>query len=223
MTGSASLVRDLQSMRGGLLAALAVSVAVWAPASAQEASPPRVEANPLCDVHGDGCSAPPAQWTWHRLEPRVGGYSVEVPCDAGQADRFSQLLAISRANFPAGYTRACMKAAAGFSATLIGFSAVPDDGVPPDLEAMMRGAPDLFTAFVQQGVARGVPETVFKGRRALITNIERADRRSKVALVEVGQFGVILLTADIDSDFPGTREDADVAVERFFQSLEFAE
>lgn len=184
--------------------------------------PPRVEANPLCDVHGEGCSAAPADWAWNRHEPRVGGYSVELPCDAAQADRFSALLAISRANFPAGYTRACMKATSGFTSVLIGFLEVPEAGVPADLAALMDGAPDLFTAFVQQGLGAGVPETTFKGRRALANTIERADRRTRVVIVEVGQFGIIMLSADINSDFPGSRDEGDALMERFLESLEIA-
>ncbi len=205
-----------------MLAVFAAGGALGAPAQAQEAAPPRVSANPLCDVHGEGCSAAPADWAWQRLQPRSSGYSVEVPCDAEQADRFALLLGISRAQFPPANTRACMKESAGFTATLIGYASPPADGVPADLEALMQDAPDLFTAFVRQGLGNGVPETSFKGRRALANTIERADRRSRVVIVEVGQFGIIMLSADINSGFPGTRDEADAAMERFLESLEIA-
>lgn len=210
-------------MRAGLVISSALTAigAVCASASAQEFASAKVDSKPLCALHGDGCDAPPAQWAWQRFEPRVGGFSVEIPCNGKQADAFGQLLAMSRAKFPASNTRSCMKAAAGFSATLVGFSALPDDATPPD--DLLRGAPDMFTAFVQQGVNKGIPETTFKGRRAIANTIEKADRRSKVVVVEAGRYGIILLTADILEGFPGTREEADTAADRFLSSLEFVE
>ncbi len=81
----------------------------------------------------------------------------------------------------------------------------------------------MFTAFLQRGVGKDVPVTKFKGRRAITNTIEKADRRSKVVLVEVGRFGIILLTADILEDFPATREEGDAAAQRFLDSLEIAE
>lgn len=116
-----------------------------------------------------------------------------------------------------------MKAAAGFTTTLVGLTALPEGGVPPEAERLLNGAPDLFSTFLRQTSGTGAVESSYKGRRAVSNVIEREGRRTRVMLVEVGQYAVVLLTADIMSDFPGAREDADAAVERFVQSLEFAE
>ncbi len=204
-----------------LVAALA---GLGAPVCAQQAAAPAKDAaKALCSFHGEGCEAPPVEWAWQRLEPKIGAFSVELPCDERQADAFGQVLAISKASFPAGSTRACMKATSGFTATLIGFTAMPDDSEGPEIERLLRGAPDLFTSFAQQTRDNSIAETVFKGHRAAINTIEKEGRRTKVAVIEVGRFGIIMLLADINSDFPGTPEEADTAVERFFESLEIAE
>lgn len=116
-----------------------------------------------------------------------------------------------------------MKAAAGFTSTMVGLTALPEGGAPPEAERLLNGAPDLFTSFLRQTSGTGAVETSYKGRRAVSNTIEREGRRTRVMLVDAGQYAVIMLTADIMSDFPGTREAADAAVERFFQSLEFAE
>jgi hypothetical protein len=86
----------------------------------------------------------------------------------------------------------------------------------------LNGSPDLFSAFLKRTRESGVSETTFQGRRAIKNTIERPDRRTRVILVEVGPSGVIMLTAEIKSDFPGTREEADAAMERFIESLEIA-
>jgi hypothetical protein len=206
-----------------MLAAFAGLGAPAAPAMAAESVPAEGQPSALCRFHGAGCEAPPAEWSWQRLEPRVGGFSVELPCDAKQANAFGQVLAISRAKFPAANTRACMKATSGFTATLIGFVSLPDDTQHPDIDNFLSGAPDMFTAFLQRGLGKGVPETTLKGRRAIMNTIEKPEGRSKVAIVELGRFGIVMLTADIRSQFPGTREEADAAMERFVGSLEITE
>lgn len=203
-----------------LLAACAAIGASYAPAVARDDVPPQVEANPLCQFHGEGCSALPAEWTWQRHEPRTGTYSVEIPCDEVQADAFGQIMALSRAGFPAGNTRACIKATSGFTATLVGVAVLPEDATRPT--SMLKGQADLFSALVEETAASGAQVTTFKGRRALINTIDKADRRSRIVIVEVGQYGVILLSADILAGFPGTREDGDGLADRFIQSLEIA-
>lgn len=206
-----------------MCAALAGLGAICAPVAAQDAQPPQVEKNPLCDVHGDGCAAAPAEWTWQRHTPAVGGFSVELPCDQRQTDVFAFIMSVSRAKFPATNTRPCFKAAAGSSATLIGVKDATGDTPPVSIAPMLADQPDMFTAFTAQGVGKGIPETTFMGRRAIANTLEKPDRRSRVVLVEVGRYAVILLTADIDSTFPGTREEGDAVAERFLQSLEIAE
>jgi hypothetical protein len=196
-----------------------------APGTAPAVQPPARSdaANPLCTFHGPGCDAPPAAWAWQRLSPSTAAFSVELPCDAGQADRFGDIVAMSRARFPGKATRACMKASSGFIATVVGF---PGDTLDPaqqaELDAMLSGAPDLFSAFVAQTTASGVTPTNFKGRRAVANTIEKPDRRTRVMIIEAGPHAVIMITADINPDFPGTRAEADAAVERFIQSLEIA-
>ncbi len=152
----------------------------------------RGSANPLCTFHGPGCDAPPAAWEWQRLSPSTAAFSVELPCDADQAGRFGEIIAMSRANFPGKSTRACMKASSGFIATLVGFPA-PASGPEQQVEidAMLNGEPDLFSAFVAQTKASSATTMSFKGRRAI-------------------------------ANTTGTREEADAAVERFIQSLEIA-
>lgn len=208
-------------LRFFIVATLGVLGSIGVSSSAQEAVPAG-DSNPLCRFHGPDCAAPPAEWQWQRLTPSIGTYSVELPCNAQQADAFGQILAISRARFPAGATRSCMKAAAGFTSTMVGLTALPDGDVPPEIERLLDGAPDLFTTFLRNVRASGAVETGFMGRRAVMNTIERDDRRTRVMLVEAGQYAVIMLNADISSNFPGTREEADAAVERFFQSLEIA-
>jgi len=208
-----------------LLWALAGSLALCAPAAAQEAAAPapKSEGNVLCKFHGEGCEAPPADWTWNRSEPKIGVYSVEIPCDERQAAAFGQVMAVGKPGFPAGSTRACMKATSGFTATLIGLTALPDDTKSPETDALLNGAPDLFTAFAEKTVKGTVPLTSFKGRRAAINTLEKNGGRTKVAIVEVGKFALIMLVADVRPDFPGTPEEASAATERFFDSLEIAE
>jgi hypothetical protein len=116
-----------------------------------------------------------------------------------------------------------MKASSGFVATIVGFPGTAvDPGQQAELDVMLSGAPDLFSAFVAQTTASSVTPTTFKGRRAVANTIEKADRRTRVMIIEVGTHAVIMITADINPDFPGTREEADAAVERFIQSLEIA-
>ncbi|MEY4953125.1 MAG: hypothetical protein RL299_1549 [Pseudomonadota bacterium] len=211
-------------MRGLLLSGLAALVALSSPAAAQERAPvPAGGANPLCTFHGDGCEAPPAKWTWQRLEPKTGAYSVALPCDETQANAFGEVLAMSRASFPAGATRACMKATSGFTATLIGFTALPNGAKTPELEKLLKGAPDLFTAFTSRDTVKAIPVTTYKGRRAAINVIEKDGARTKVLIVEAGKFALVMLVADIRADFPGTREEGDVATEHFINSLEIAQ
>ncbi|MFZ9396710.1 MAG: hypothetical protein ACO25F_11705 [Erythrobacter sp.] len=206
-------------------ATLAAIGAACAPLSAQEAGPAPSgdSANPLCTFHGEGCSAPPAEWTWQRLEPEVGVFSVELPCDERQADAFGQVLAISQASLPVGSTRACMKASSGFTAVLIGLAALPDDTKSPETDRLLGGAPDLFTALSKQNSENPVPEVTFKGRRSMIKTVEKEAARTKIAVIEVKRLALIMLIADIRADFPGTREEADTAADRFFNSLEIAE
>jgi hypothetical protein len=194
------------------------------PAERRVMAPARTDAgNPLCTFHGPACDAPPAAWEWQRLSPATAAFSVELPCDAGQAERFGEIIAMSRAKFPGKSTRACMKASSGFVATIVGF---PGTAVDPaqqaELDVMLSGAPDLFSAFMAQTTASSVTPTTFKGRRAVGNIIEKPDRRTRVMIIEVGPYAVIMITADINPDFPGTREEADAAVERFIQSLEIA-
>lgn len=195
-----------------------------APAQPVVQPPARTAAgNPLCTFHGPGCDAPPAAWEWQRLSPATAAFSVELPCDAEQAGRFGEVVAMSRAQFPGKATRACMKASSGFVATIVGF---PGTAVEPaqqaEVDAMLNGAPDLFSAFMAQTTASSVAVTTFKGRRAVVNTIEKPDRRTRVMIIEVGPHAVIMITADINPDFPGTHQEADAAVERFIQSLEIA-
>jgi hypothetical protein len=208
-----------------LLAAFALAGVEAAPVLAQDgpAAAPKAEANPLCTFHGEGCEAPPAAWTWQRLEAKIGVFSVELPCDERQANAFGQVLAISKAGFPPASTRACMKASSGFTAALIGLTALPDDTKTPETEALLKGAPDMFTGFAQNTMKGSVPETTFKGRRAAFRSIEKDGALTRVAVIEAGKFALIMLVADIRSDFPGTPEETDAAVNRFFASLEIAE
>ena len=215
-----------------LLCALAVPAAAQyvppapgtAPAASAVQPPARAAAgNPLCTFHGPGCDAPPAAWEWQRLSPATAAFSVELPCDAAQAGRFGELMAMSRAKFPGNATRACMKASSGFVATIVGFpGSTVDPAQQAELDPLLRGSSDLFSAFVAQTSASGITPTTFKGRRAIANTIEKPDRRTRVMIVEVGTHAVMMITADINSDFPGTREEADAAVERFIQSLEIA-
>jgi hypothetical protein len=197
-----------------------------APGTAAPAVQPpaaRGSANPLCTFHGPGCDAPPAAWEWQRLSPATAAFSVELPCDAEQAGRFGEIIAMSRAKFPGNATRACMKASSGFVATIVGFPGTAvETAQQAELDAMLNGAPDLFTAFIAQTAASNVTPVTFKGRRAVANTIEKPDRRTRVMIVEVGPTAVIMITADINADFPGTRGEADAAVERFIQSLEIA-
>jgi hypothetical protein len=209
--------------RVALCAAFVGLGAICAPVAAQDAQPPLVEKSPLCVMHGDGCSAPPSEWMWLRQTPAVGGFSVELPCDQRQVDAFAYVMSVSRAKFPATNTRPCFKSAAGFSATLIGVKDATGDTPPASIAHMLGNQPDMFTAFTAQGVGKGIAETTYMGRRAIANTIDKPDRRSRVVLVEAGRYAVILLTADIDSTFPGTREEGDAAAERFLQSLEIAE
>lgn len=211
-------------MRFVSLLLLAALGGLSAPASAQESPSADDKSGAICRFHGDGCAAPPAEWAWKRLEPKIGVYSVEIPCDERQAAAFGQVLAVGKPGFPVGSTRACMKASSGFTATLIGLTALPDDTKSAETDALLRGAPDLFTAFAQQTAEKAVPVTTFKARRAAMNMIEKADGgRSKVAIIEVGRFALLMLIADIRADFPGTREEAEAVTERFFASLEIAE
>lgn len=212
-------------MRVACFSLLAVATCLAAPAAAQDTptTASKEEPNPICQFHGEGCGAPPAEWAWQRSEPKIGVYSVEMPCDERQAAAFSQLLAFGGTGLAAGSTRACMKATSGFTATLIGFTALPDDTKSPETDALLKGAPDFFTAFTEQTVKESVPLTTFKGRRAAIKANETDDGRNKVAIIEVGKFALVMLIADIRSDFSGTPEEADAAMERFFDSLEIAE
>jgi hypothetical protein len=208
-----------------LLLALAGLVAFGAPAAAQDAAlkPDNEASSAICRFHGEGCAAAPAEWAWQRSEPKIGVYSVEIPCDARQAVAFGQILAVGKPGFPAGNTRACMKASSGFTATLLGLTALPDDTKSPETDALLQGAPDLFTAFSQNTVKGSVPLTTFKGRRAAINSIEKDSGRTKVAIIEVGRFALVMLIADIRADFPGTPEEAAAVTDRFFDSLEIAE
>jgi hypothetical protein len=195
-----------------------------APAAPAVQPPARTASgNPLCTFHGPGCDAPPAAWAWQRLSPQAAAFSVELPCDADQAGRFGEIIAMSRARFPGKATRACMKASSGFVATLVGYAGtVTTPEEQADIAAILNGAPDLFSAFMAQTGTSSVTPTTFKGRRAVANTIEKPDRRTRVMIVEVGPTAVIMITADINPDFPGTREEADAAVERFIQSLEIA-
>lgn len=213
------------AMLGAPAAAQYVPPAPGAPPAASAVQPPsaRGSANPLCTFHGPGCDAPPSAWAWQRLSPSAGVFSVELPCDADQAGRFGEIVAMSRAQFPGKSTRACMKASSGFIATTVGFPGTTHtEAEQAEIDAMLNGAPDLFSAFMAMTAASPVTPTMFKGRRAVANTIEKPDRRTRVMLVEVGPAAVIMITADINPDFPGTREEADAAVERFIQSLEIA-
>lgn len=212
-------------MRDLLLSGLAAVAVLSSPARAEEPAPaPAKDApNPLCTFHGEGCEAPPAEWAWQRLATKAGAYSVELPCDERQANAFGQLLSISDAGLPAGSTRACMKASSGFTAMQIGLTSLPDDAKTPEIEAMLKGAPDMFTAFTQNAMKGSVPETTFKGLRAAFKTIEKDGASTRIAVIEAGKFALIMLVADIRDGFPGTREEADAATERFLNSLEIAE
>ncbi len=207
-----------------LCAALFGSVAISVPASAQEAGAEDVASSAICTFHGEGCAAPASEWTWERLEPRVGVYSVELPCNSQQANAFGQLLANSRAPFEAGSTRACMKAAAGFTAALVGFAGLPDGAVPPEAEQMLQGEPDMFSVFVRQ-VARDqeIPVISVDGRRTILNNLENDNGYSRVAIIEVSQFGILVLNGNIRTGLGVTRAEGDALFDRFFDSLEFVE
>lgn len=213
------------AMLGAPAAAQYVPPAPGAPPAASAAQPPsaRGSANVLCTFHGPGCDAPPAAWQWQRLSPATASFSVELPCDADQAGRFGEIIAMSRAQFPGKSTRACMKASSGFVATMVGFPGTTHtEAQQAEIDAMLNGAPDLFSSFLEQTTASPVATTMFKGRRAVANTIEKPDRRTRVMIIEAGPAAVIMITADINPDFPGTREEADAAVERFIQSLEIA-
>ena len=181
-------------------------------------------ANPVCAFHGEGCDAPPSEWSWNRLEPRVGVYSVELPCDERQADAFGSLMARTPGRFETGATRACMKDSALFTASLLGFAELPEGARPPGLDALLNGAPDVFTGFVQRvGAGQEIPQVEINGRRAIFNTVEREDGYSRVAIIEVSQFGVLLLTGDIRDGLGVTRAEGEALLDRFFDSLEFAE
>lgn len=205
-----------------LFAAFAGLFSLGAPAAAQDAAdaPANDEPSAICRFHGDGCNAPPSEWSWQRLEPRTGTYSVEIPCDERQAAAFGQIMAMGPSSFPAGSTRACMKASALFTATLIGLTDLPDDTKSPETDALLKGAPDLFTAITVQPSKTPVAVTTIEGRRVATRSDDKNGNRTKVAIMEVDKFAVIMLLADIRSDFPGTPEDADAATARFIDSLE---
>ena len=186
-----------------LKSALLVIFAVFAlPAAtpsafAQDTDGSDKKPNPICTVHGEGCADAPDQWAWERLEPRIGVYSVELPCNAEQADAFGGLLAISKAPFVAGSTRACMKDAAAFTSSLMGFADLRDD-------------------------ATDIAETTINGRRAIMNTVEKKDGYSKVAIIEVSRFGVLIIIGDIRKGLAVSREEGDALIARFFDSLEFA-
>ena len=206
-----------------MYAALLGFGAMGMPASAQDADDGASSA--ICTFHGEGCDAAPSDWVWQRLEPRIGVYSVELPCDEQQANAFGQLLAMSRAPFVAGSTRACMKAAADFTVSLIGFADLPDDATrPPEVDELLQGAPDAFSAIVKRVSGEvEVPETSLNGRRAIVHTVERGDGYSRVAIVEISQFGVLMVNAGIRSGLDVTRAEGDAMIDRFFESLVFAE
>jgi hypothetical protein len=203
-----------------LMAALA-TIAAGGPIAASPQAPSPPDSNPLCVFHGEGCYAPPAAWIWERLEPSAGGFSVELPCAPEQADRFGPVLAMTPGKFSPAATRACMKNTSAFMASMIGFAGdTLESGMQAEIDTMLDGASDLFTAFVRKTRGSSASETSYKGRRAVMNTIEKEHRRTRVMLVEVGPYGVIMLTVDINSDFPGTREEGDAAMERFISSLE---
>jgi hypothetical protein len=206
-----------------MLASLAASGAPGAHAHAQEAALATVSANPICEVHGEGCSAPLADWSWQRLGSRSGGFSVELPCDAEQTERLTLLLEFTSPVFRPEYTRACMKQAGAFVASLYGYVGVAAGNEPADPDGLLQDAPDLFTALERRGILSGGQETLFQGRRAYVITIENARFRSRAIWVQAGRFGIILLKTDIISAFPATRSEADAAMERFLESLEIAE
>ena len=113
-----------------------------------------------------------------------------------------------------------MKATALFTATMVGLAALPDDTKSPQTDALLKGAPDLFTAITGQPSKTPVLVTTINGRRAAIRTEEKNGNRTKVAVIELGKFAVILLLTDIRQDFPGTPEEADAAVSRFIDSVE---
>ena len=205
-----------------LFAAMLGGVTLATPAVAQQPVAIGKSDNGICSIHGEGCDAAPAEWNWERHEPRIGVYSVELPCDGRQADAFARLLALTPGQFQAGASRACMKAGAGFTASMIGFVDLPNDTMPSEMEAMMAGSPDVFTAFKQRINLRvETPETAIDGRRAVQRTVERADGYSRVAIIEVSQYGVLLMLGDIRDPLGVSREEGEALLDRFFNSLEF--
>ena len=89
---------------------------------------------------------------------------------------------------------------------------------------MMAGSPDVFTAFKQRiNSDVETPETTIDGRRAMQRTVERADGYSRVAIIEVSQYGVLLMLGDIRDPLGITREEGEALLDRFFNSLEFTE
>lgn len=211
-------------IRSALIASYIIWGLLGSPASAQEAKDDAKKPNPICTFHGDGCDDAPSKWSWERSEPKIGVYSVELPCNDKQADAFGRLLAISKAQFVAGSTRACMKDAAGFTASLIGFPDLPDGATPPNVDELLKGEPDLFSAFVKQiSDGKEIPVTEIHGRRAIVNIVEKADSYSKIALIEVSRFGVLMIIGDIREGLEVSRVEGDALIDRFFDSLEFTQ
>lgn len=211
-------------MKAVFPAALAGLALLASPASAQKAEGDDKELSSVCTFHGDGCDDAPSQWSWERLGPKIGVFSVELPCNEQQADAFGQLLALSKAPFLAGSTRACMKDAAAFTSSLMGFADLPDGAAPPNADELLRGEPDFFSAFVKQISGKEeIPVTEINGRRAIVNIVEKADGYSKIAIIEVSRFGVLMIIGDIREGLEVSREEGDALIDRFFNSLEFAE
>ncbi len=214
-------------MRGleiSFVVALAGLFALGTPALAQDAKPAAEDTSSICTFVGESCSAPPSDWNWQRLEPRIGVYSVEIPCNAKEADAGGRLLAMTPGQFQAGATRACMKASSGFIATLIGFAELPDGPRPAEVDELLQGEPDLFSAMMKNISDREeIPQTAIAGRRAIVNTIEKPVGYSKVAIIEVSQFGVLMIIGDIRKQLEVSREEGDAMIERFFNSLEFVE
>jgi hypothetical protein len=211
-------------LRTLITAAFALLGLLASPVSAQEVGGDAKDVNPICTFHGDGCADASSKWSWARLSPDVGIFSVELPCDKRQADSFGRLLAMSKAPFVAGSTRACMKDAAGFTSSLLGFPDLPDGTTPPNAEELLNGEPDFFSAFVKQiSDGKEVAQTTISGRRAITNLVEKDDGYSKIAVIEVSRFGVLMITGDIRDGLEVSREEGEALIARFFNSLEFAE
>ena len=199
-------------------------LALASPAYAQGAEAKPSGDHSLCPVQDGVCVTSPSEWVWSRFEHKSGLYSVELPC--AEVSNGGSLFSSGTTLGDAGM---CWMDSSVFIAELGGVPEAHDRENLSDmdrerLDKFLNGAPDLFTAMVNRVSGdESAKQATIQGRRAIVKSIERAGGYGRVASIEISRFGQLTLSADIQNEFDGSREQGEALIDRFFNSTEFPE